>query len=399
MKPTESSKTSRTSKKPSWPKILSRPLPSGNTQWRIKVQMDGHKVYESFKTEADAVKRAWEIANDRKSAGKAGFELPMAKRVEASKCFELLAPHRATLAEAVDYYLKHVLAYRTAPTVADIVAKMIAEAGANGRREKTVSDLRSRLGHFEKTFGTRQVSTITLDELKAFLDDDAVAARTTISRATKVSQLFNFAIRNGWASENIVERISRPSVEDKAVDFYTPDEVKVLLHHAAEVGLLPFVAIGLFAGLRTAEIQRLDWSAVKLAERSVIIGSEVAKKRSRRVVEINDTLAAWLAVCAKPTGRVCDLREDQLMFHIRQLVKAAGVTWKKNGLRHSFATYHLALHSDPVKTAFQCGNSPVVIHNHYKGLAGKNEVAKFWELRPAADADNKIVPMPKQANG
>ena len=86
------------------------------------------------------------------------------------------------------------------------------------------------------------------------------------------------------------------------------------------------------------------------------------------------------------------------MFHIRQLVKAAGVTWKKNGLRHSFATYHLALHGDPVKTAFQCGNSPVVIHNHYKGLAGKNEVAKFWALRPAADADGKIVPMQQTVN-
>jgi hypothetical protein len=32
-----------------------------------------------------------------------------------------------------------------------------------------------------------------------------------------------------------------------------------------------------------------------------------AKKRSRRVVEINDTLAAWLAMCAKPAGKVVPL--------------------------------------------------------------------------------------------
>ena len=391
-------KSNLRTRKPSWPKILSRSLPSGNTQWRIDVLVDGHRIYESFKTEAEAISRAWQIDGDRKKAGKAGFELPMSKRVEASKCNELLATHNATITEAVEHYLKHVLAFRNAPTVAEIVEKMINEASANGRREKTVADLRSRLGHFAETFGTRQVSAITLEELKAFFDETSVAARTTISRATKVSQLFNYAIRNGWTNENLVERISRPSVEDKAVDFYTPIEAKVLLHHAAGAGVLPFVAIGMFAGLRTNEIMRLDWSAVKLAEHSLIVGSEVAKKRSRRVVEINDALAAWLGLCARPAGRVCDFREDQLMFHIRQLVKAAGVTWKKNGLRHSFATYHLALHGDPVKTAFQCGNSPVVIHNHYKGLAGKNEVAKFWALRPAADADGKIVPMQQTVN-
>jgi len=386
-------------KKPSWPKILSRSLPSGNTQWRIDVLIDGHRIYESFKTEADAIRRAWELDDDRKAAGKAGFELPMSKRVEASKCNELLAPHNATITEAVEHYLKHVLAFRSAPTVTKIVEKMIAEATSNGRREKTVADLRSRLGRFEETFGKRQVSEISLEELKKFLDDSSVTARTTISRATKVSQLFNFAVRNGWTNDNLVERISRPSVEDKAVDFYTPNEAKVLLHHAADAGVLPFIAIGMFAGLRTSEILRLDWSAVKLAERSLIVGSEVAKKRSRRVVEINDSLAAWLGKCAKTTGRVCNFREDQLMFHIRQLVKTAGVTWKKNGLRHTFATYHLALHSDPVKTAFQCGNSPVVIHNHYKGLAEKNEVAKFWALRPpAAAGDNKIIPMPQAVN-
>jgi hypothetical protein len=58
------------------------------------------------------------------------------------------------------------------------------------------------------------------------------------------------------------------------------------------------------------------------------------------------------------------------------------VTWKANGLRHSFASYHLAQHGDPVKTSFQMGNSPAVVHNHYKGLVGNGEVAKFWELRP-----------------
>ena len=112
MKEQTASRTNQKScRKPSWPKILSRPLPSGNTQWRIDVLVDGTRIYESFKSQADAITRAWELHNDRKQSGKAGFELPMTKRVEAADCYKLLAPYPdATLREAVEYYVTRKVA-------------------------------------------------------------------------------------------------------------------------------------------------------------------------------------------------------------------------------------------------------------------------------------------------
>lgn len=250
-----------------------------------------------------------------------------------------------------------------------------------------------------KTFGTRQLSSISLEELKAWIDDPTLGARSRIHNATKISQLFNYSIRQGWAAANLVERITRPCLEDKAVEVFTPTEASQLLAHAEPLGLLPFIAIGLFAGLRTAEIQRLDWSAVRLSEKCIIIGAEVAKRRSRRVVEIDDSLAAWLALCAKPSGAIAGFREDQLAFRIRQPTRDAGLSkWRHNGLRHSFASYHLALHGDPTKTAFQMGNSAIMVHNHYKGLVSHGDVQRYWSLRPDADAAEKIVAM-KAANG
>ena len=32
---------------------------------------------------------------------------------------------------------------------------------------------------------------------------------------TKLSQLFNYALKRGWVDTNLVERIDRPEVEDK----------------------------------------------------------------------------------------------------------------------------------------------------------------------------------------
>ena len=396
MKDRKPRKTAK-SKQTSWPPILERKNASGQAVWKIAVMIQGKRIRETFKTAEAAAERAEIIRSQYREQGKAAFTMPTDLRLEATRCTEKLSPHSVTLTECVDYYLKHVIAYHTAPTVAEIVEKMIAEAKGAGRRKKTTVDLHYRLGAFCKTFGTYKLNEITLPELKAWLDNPTLSARSRIHNATKISQLFNFAIRNGWTESNLVKRITRPSVEDVAPGILTVEQAARLLEHADKHQLLPYVAIGLFAGLRSAELHRLDWSAVKLNERCIIVGAEIAKRRSRRVVEINDTLAAWLAVCAQPKDRVVPVYN--LNRSMNKFAKAAGFTeWPHNALRHSFASYHLAQHGDATKTAFQMGNDAVVVHNHYQGLVSNGDVKRFWNLRPAADAAGKIVAM-KDANG
>ena len=77
-----------------------------------------------------------------------------------------------------------------------------------------------------------------------------------------------------------------------------------LLEHAGKFDLASYVAFGLFAGLRASELERIDWSKVKLAERIITVDASASKVRSRRNVEINDTLAVWLKLCVKKSGPV-----------------------------------------------------------------------------------------------
>lgn len=298
-----------------------------------------------------------------------------------------------SLTEAVTHYIDHVLAHRKAPPVSEIIQRIIADAEAAKRRPRTIQDLRFRLERFNRLFGDRQLASIELEELQSWLGDSTLSPRSRINYATKVSQLYNYAIRHQWVETNLTDRLTWPSAEDKPVEVFTPKEAAVLLEHADDFGLLAFVAIGLFAGLRSAELLRLDWSAVKLAERCIMVDAHAAKKRSRRVVEINDTLAAWLGKCGRTQSRIVETTEDGITGLLNRLAKAAGLPkWKHNGLRHSFAASHLALHGDPVKTAFQMGNSPVVVHNRYKGLVSTGDVKTYWSLLPAESAE-KIVPM------
>ena len=73
---------------------------------------------------------------------------------------------------------------------------------------------------------------------------------------------------------------------------YTPDEVEKLLK-AASPEFLPVLALGAFAGLRTAEIQRLDWSDIN--GEYVHVAKHKAKTRTQRFVPLQRNLAAWLA--------------------------------------------------------------------------------------------------------
>lgn len=370
----------------SWPAILQRKYASGKASFVIDVVINGERLCRNFPTRQEA-----QTFSEQLRAAKAGisvFALSPHIRAQATRCAEKLRPYGASLEEAVDYYIHHYLVFREAPLVADIVDQLVADAAAAGRRERTVMDLQQRLGRFVLAFGKRRLNTITLEELRDWLEKPGRSPRTRIHFFTKISQLYNYAIRRGWGEVNIVKHLSRPATEDKEPGIFTEEQARSLLAHAPRYDLLAYVAIGLFAGLRTAELFRLDWVAVKLSERSIIVGAEVAKKRSRRVVEINDTLHAWLSVCWKPNGPIVGGTKKTKRHRFESLVKNAGIAkWPHNGMRHSFGSYHLALHGDPMKTAVQMGHrSPDIVHAHYKALVLKSDAERFWALLPADPA-------------
>lgn len=263
---------------------------------------------------------------------------------------------------------------------------MLEDAERNDRRDRTVSELKSRLDMFTEDFPDRRLSEITVEEIEEWINDEDWSPRTRINYLTKISQLFNYGLRHRWVDANIVDRIERPTAEDKEPGIFTVEQASDLLQHASSFGLLPYFAIGLFAGLRAAELQRLDWSAVSLAEQSIVVGAQVAKKKSRRVVEICPALKAWLERVPKKAGPLVD--EKSFRESLEKLRQAAGIAdWPHNALRHSFASYHLAAYGDAMKTATLLGHKdPGAVHNHYKALVVQSTALKFWELRPVTTA-------------
>jgi len=161
------------------------------------------------------------------------------------------------------------------------------------------------------------------------------------------------------------------------VSIFTPEQIAGLLKKA-DVTLRPYLALGAFAGLRTAELQRLDWSEIDLNRGYITVAASKAKTRQRRLIPISDNLKLWLTPSRKVSGPVCLHANCQ---HAAR-VKCEGFTWAKNKLRHSYISYRLAILHDTARVALEAGNSPEVIFGHYRELVTP-EAAKAWfEIKP-----------------
>lgn len=110
--------------------------------------------------------------------------------------------------------------------------------------------------------------------------------------------------------------------------------------------VVPMLAIGAFAGIREAEIKRLDWSEVDQRRGHIEIRSSKAKSARRRIVEIQPNLREWSRPHAEMTGPVVPVNSRKKLDLVRKAAKLG--RWPKNGLRHGYASYRLAaIHDAP----------------------------------------------------
>jgi integrase len=255
-----------------------------------------------------------------------------------------------------------------------------------------------RLRRFAAAFPGHAVCDLSKEHLDTFLTSKPVSAFSAKSRnhhRATIKQFLQWSVRKDYLGPthrlNEADSMRPEHANTCEVATYTPVEFRALLE-TADGPMKAMVALGGLAGLRTEELLRLTWQDVWRVPGHVEVTAGKAKTRQRRLVEVCPALAAWLELFREiKTGSLWTGGEKLFQHRAFDLTKAAGVTRKSNGLRHSFCSYHFALHANENLTAAQAGNSPAMIHQHYKGLATKAEAEKWFNVQPAK-AEN-VIPM------
>jgi integrase len=256
-----------------------------------------------------------------------------------------------------------------------------------------------QLNKFAAAFPGTAVSDLNKRHLDTFIGGlSGFSAKSRNHYRAAIRQFLQWAVRKDYlsATHRLNEADAmRPELANTAdPQFYTPNELTALLA-AADDTMRPLIAIGGLAGLRTAELIRLDWGDVWRVPGHIEVTARKSKTRARRLVEIGPALTAWLEPYRKcKNGSVWAGAEKTFQDHYTTLCEAAEVRRKTNGLRHAYCTYHFAAHTNENLTAAQAGNSPAMIHQHHKGLATKADAEKWFNVNPPEAAKN-IVKLPK----
>ena len=304
-----------------------------------------------------------------------------------------LADYSETIADAVKFrvdYLERVR--RCKVTVSQLADEVLEAKRRDGMSKDYLRDLRSRFARFCADFGNQPVAAITVEEIDNWLRDLPLSPQSRVNYRSVVGVLFSHATKRGLIDINPITRTAKPKRPNVAPEIFVVDELQPLLDAANRIqsDVVPMLAVGAFAGLRDAEIKRLDWSEVDLARGHIEVKAAKAKSARRRIIQIQPNLGEWLRPYAAMKGSVVPEGARGKLDRVR---KAAGLaTWPGNGLRHSFASYRLAATHDAPRVATELGHtSPQMLYSTYRELVLPEEAERYWKLVPEMKAVNVVA--------
>jgi integrase len=325
---------------------------------------------------------------ERENRGTAGISMPERLRGEALEAARLLEPYRVSVLDAAREYVRRVELVTKSETVANALESFLAAKADDNLRPRYLEDLHGRLGRFAESFGERKLADISSAELDRWLRELHQAPLSRNTFHLRLHTLFEYARQRGWVETNPLKDVGRAKVIAAAPGILSVDQVARLLE-AASLETLPYWAIGVFCGLRSAELERLEWRDVRFDQGLVEVPTLKSKTASRRFVSIRPNLAAWLDPYRGQEGRICP---DNLYARLLADRRGAGITeWPSNALRHSFASYHLAAFRDVKELALEMGHTrSEITFRHYRELVAPSEAERFWRIAPVLEGNANL---------
>ena len=426
----------------SWkPRITERHLPSGAVVWRAdwwERKPGGGYAHKQTQRATRRELDDWVAGEQKRLKSEMGLIHKAERRGDNVITLANLSPsERAALAQAVETIRKaggRVEALADASrvfaethltgakiTVADLREEHLEAMQKQGKRPPTIRDRRLYLGDFVEAYGDTLAATVT----KAQAEDWIFEADTPSKQASRrraLHALFNYAMRREYVERNPVATVEKPrELGPDKVDIFTPAEAEAVLRAAQDKDprLVPYFAVGMFAGLRPQnELRLLDWGNINLEAGLLTVTRRTSKTARVRHVPILPNLRAWLesVPAAKRKGRLFysrraffrvlgrdwpqsrgqSVRAEKAARAAKKGFKMPGpeplakpkkkekpLRWGADIMRHTFCSFRQAVLRDIGKLCHEAGNTPAVATAHYLNpRASGAEVKKFWSIMP-----------------
>jgi site-specific recombinase XerD len=329
-----------------------------------------------FKTKKGALECKKAHDSNQRSYGKvANFDL------EKYQKFLMLEEYAdgIDLVKAIDHYKS---TYRVAT---DRKFSGIIKLYLNNKKSKNVgtewiSTLKGYLEKLTSRFRSSRIDKITKVELEEFISSlpYSISYKDNIRRVTQ--NLFKYAVSIKWCKDDPAKDLEPFLGGENEVKFISACDTKKLFNYLENnnKSSIPFNALRAFAGMRTSYAKRILWSDVSFEERGIRVES-VGKSQKDFLQGFPENLWVWLT-----KYRSQPIKYPKVDRETGAIIKELSLDYPRNGFRHAFGTYHVALFKDASLTAhlMQHRGTTRTLHKFYKGVSSESDATDFFKLLP-----------------
>jgi integrase len=361
--------------------------------------LDGEHRRETFGKLAKAKARANEIAVQSERGERDILKLTSADRAGYVAALNLLQPLGIPLHAAVEEYvaarahldgeslLSAAKAYARRKgshhdkRVGEIVAELLQDKKQNGASAIHVKSLRVHLNRFAAAFHCN-IGSVTARLIEGWLARPKWSPRTRNNNRGSIVTLFNYARKHGYLprdEQTEADLVDKAKDTGNKINILAPAKMATLMAKAKGENAL-YLALAGFAGIRSAEIMRLEWKDFNFKRGHITVAAHKAKTATRRLVPISPNLAEYLRPYHRAEGPLFKGRAEERAI---AFAKRNGIDrWPKNCLRHSYASYRLAAIKSVAEVALEMGNSPSMLFNNYRELADEHDAKAWFAIAP-----------------
>ncbi len=377
-------------------RVIPHYQPNRKSPWEARWYVDRRLKSRFFETEKERDQFIRNFSKELNAHGEEVFKFDKEQMREWQKA-SIILPHVSPM-ELVEFWLDH---HEDMPevTLSEAFAAYLKTLEQSGNEPGYLRHAKLTYERFTRFCSDVQLHDVTTDQVLEFIHGRPYADQTKNHTRSFLISAFKWFKKSKWVKENPVETIPPIKVMRQEPGILTVQEAETLFraneHEDPEVcGLL---ALGAFGGMRASAIERLSHGEIKLEEWAILTPAEKTKKRRRNYIEgLPENLWLWLertpASAFKLTPRQITKRREKAFIRAGLLVTAAMARKQKiekksppkNCLRHSFATYHVALHRDPGNTALLISHkNQNILYEHYLGVATKKDAEQYFAIKPS----------------
>jgi integrase len=343
------------------------------------------RIRKFFKSKGEAEAERDSIKDQHKQTGQSWLDLTPAERSDLLHVVHEARERKVTVRQVWEAYKAGKLDAKPLEriTLKDAITETIKWRRGENLRERYLKELEAYLGKFAAGRNDMFLDQIGVAEIQSWFDGRTEALSTKRANIGRLGSMFDVAWKQGKITENPCLKLPTVKLLQAPPMILTPDQAKKVLKSARRRPVLAYVALGMFAGIRPEELEKLKWSDVDRKHWTVTVDVATSKTSRRRVVHLHDTAKEWLKLCkaGKPEALIAPPKVT-LRRHRRKIRDAAKIEWGQDILRHTAGSYLLALHKNAHEVAVTLGNSARILERHYKDLVTATDCTKFWALTP-----------------